>query len=100
MGKKPHHMRHGVPDDVPVVFTHADLTPSNIIVSSSASQPRTFLAIVDWHQSGWYPAYWEACKSISNADPESERGQGLPSVFTPYQCLHVYSYMLSVGIGI
>jgi len=101
IGERPHPMRPGVPDDIPIMFTHADLTPSNVIVSSSASGPHTILAIVDWHQSGWYPAYWEACKSISNADPNSEWGQGLPFVLRPYnECLSVYSYMISVGIGI
>jgi hypothetical protein len=43
-----HHIRTRpfLPDEVPIVFKHADLHPSNIL-----------------HQSGWYPAYWEYCKA-------------------------------------
>jgi Phosphotransferase enzyme family len=96
-----HPMRPGLPDDLPMFFTHADLTPSNIIVSSSPSGQLTIVAIIDWHQSGWYPAYWEACKSISNADPDSEWGQGLPSVFVPYsEFLRSFAWMISAGVAI
>jgi hypothetical protein len=59
--KPPHPYRHHLPDDVPIIFTHADLHPSNILVSTG-SNPRV-IAIIDWHQSGWYPAYWEYCKA-------------------------------------
>jgi len=59
--KTPHEFRHHFPDQDPIVFTHADLHPSNILVSAGPN-PRV-LAIVDWHQSGWYPAYWEYCKA-------------------------------------
>lgn len=46
----------GLSDDRPVVFTHGDFHRNNIIVSRKAkgSTPRV-LAIIDWHQSGWYP---------------------------------------------
>jgi thiamine kinase-like enzyme len=94
-------MRPGLPDDVPVFFTHADLTPSNIILSSSKSGPQKIVAIIDWHQSGWYPAYWEACKSISNADPNSTWGKGLPSVFAHYdEVPRSFQWMISAGIAI
>ena len=93
-------MRAGLPDDVPVFFTHADLTPSNIILSSQSGQQR-IVAIIDWHQSGWYPAYWEACKSISNTDPKSALGEGLLSVFAPYHELpRTFPWMISAGIAI
>ncbi|KAI9043375.1 uncharacterized protein KD926_003905 [Aspergillus affinis] len=46
--------------EVPVVFTHDDLVPPNIILSPGPNPVVT--AILDWGQAGWYPAYWEYCK--------------------------------------
>jgi aminoglycoside phosphotransferase (APT) family kinase protein len=43
-------LRKGFPDDSLVVFTHADLHPSNIIVS--ATQLRRIIALFDWRQPG------------------------------------------------
>ncbi|KAH7150465.1 kinase-like domain-containing protein [Dactylonectria estremocensis] len=61
-GKKtPHPYRTFLPDEVPVVFTHGDLHPSNIIISPGPN-PK-IAAVVDWQQAGWYPAYWEYCKA-------------------------------------
>ena len=40
-------------------FTHADLHRSNIMVSQDANGIPFITAIIDWHQSGWYPASWE-----------------------------------------
>ncbi|OCH95598.1 kinase-like protein [Obba rivulosa] len=56
-----HPMRPKLIDDIPIVFTHGDLHPSNIVVSPADAR---VLAIVDWHQSGWLPAYWEFCKAL------------------------------------
>ncbi|RDW93784.1 aminoglycoside phosphotransferase family protein [Aspergillus mulundensis] len=50
-----------IDEEVAVVFTHADLVPSNILLSPGSS-PR-IAAILDWGQAGWYPAYWEFCKA-------------------------------------
>lgn len=47
--------------EVPIVFTHNDLCPPNILLSPGPS-PRV-VAILDWGQSGWYPSYWEYCKA-------------------------------------
>ncbi|KAJ5135168.1 uncharacterized protein N7515_004446 [Penicillium bovifimosum] len=47
--------------DVPVVFTHDDLVPPNIMLSSGPN-PKV-VAVIDWGQAGWYPAYWEYCKA-------------------------------------
>lgn len=97
----PHPMRPGVHEDAPIMFTHADLHQRNIIVSTSASRPRAVLAIIDWHQSGWYLAYWEACKSILCTWPESDWGKGLLSVFMPYHdYLPTFPYLVSAGIAI
>lgn len=45
-----------LPDTGNIKFTHADLNPRNMIVSSGR------VVLVDWQQSGWYPDYWEYCK--------------------------------------
>jgi hypothetical protein len=47
--------------EVPVVFTHDDLVPPNIMLSSGPNP--IVAAIIDWGQAGWYPAYWEYCKA-------------------------------------
>jgi Phosphotransferase enzyme family len=42
-----------------LVFTHGDLVPHNIMV-----QDGHVTGIIDWGQSGWYPAYWEYVKAM------------------------------------
>ncbi|KAI1445007.1 kinase-like domain-containing protein [Annulohypoxylon stygium] len=92
--QEPHPYRSHLPDDVPIVFTHADLHPSNIIIShqpSNAAQVQV-VSVVDWQQAGWYPAYWEYCKSRwswSNTLRESWPDKYLPLVLEP--CTH-YDY--------
>lgn len=63
--------RQLLPDDSTVVFTHADLHPSNIMVTEQGS-PCRIVALIDWQQSGWYPDYWEFCKAEFTVDPKSE----------------------------
>jgi aminoglycoside phosphotransferase len=48
-------------NDEAIVFTHNDITLPNIMVTRD-STPKV-AAIIDWAQSGWYPAYWEYCKA-------------------------------------
>jgi hypothetical protein len=55
--------RPGLLDDVPIVFTHSDLHRSNILMSWDENGAPRVAAIVDWHQSGWYPAPWEFYKT-------------------------------------
>ncbi|CAI0653049.1 unnamed protein product [Colletotrichum noveboracense] len=50
----------GTNDKRDIVFTHADLLPSNIMLTPGPL-PRV-AAIIDWEQVGWYPEYWEYCK--------------------------------------
>lgn len=47
--------------DMPIVFTHNDLCPPNILLSPGENTK--VVAIIDWNQSGWLPWYWESCKS-------------------------------------
>ncbi|OAA65536.1 Protein kinase-like domain protein [Niveomyces insectorum RCEF 264] len=53
-----------LPDDAPIVFTHGNLSLSNIIVDPERGLDGRLriAAIVDWQQAGWYPDYWEVCK--------------------------------------
>lgn len=62
--------RELLPDDAPVVFTHADLNPKNSMVSSQS--PCRVVALIDWEQSGWYPDYWEFCKAEYTVDFKSD----------------------------
>lgn len=61
--------RSGMPDDAEVVFTHADIHPSNVMVSKDSPK---IVAIIDWWQSGWYPNYWEFCKAEYTAEVNGE----------------------------
>jgi thiamine kinase-like enzyme len=48
--------RKGFPDEKPIVFTHSDLHFSNILLTPGSPK---IAAIIDWQQSGYFPAYWE-----------------------------------------
>ena len=92
-----HYMRPGIPDKEPVYFTHADLNPANIILSKSSQVP-TIISIVDFEQSGWYPAYWEGCKCRWNAGHDSDWSRLLVDVFVPHgEYLPIFSWMSSAG---
>ena len=49
-----------IKEDVLIVFTHDDIVPPNIILTSGLN-PRV-AAAADWGRAG-YPAYWEYCKA-------------------------------------
>ncbi|KAL2070322.1 hypothetical protein VTL71DRAFT_13348 [Oculimacula yallundae] len=68
----PDRWRPGLLDEVPIVFTHADLHRSNIMMTWDANGKPRVAGIVDWHQSGWYPACWEFYKTRHTAR-ESEQ---------------------------
>jgi len=40
----------------PIVFSHGDLAPRNIIVKDSK-----IAAVLDWETAGWYPEVWDLC---------------------------------------
>ncbi|KKK14603.1 hypothetical protein ARAM_006402 [Aspergillus rambellii] len=76
--------------EVPIVFTHNDFVPPNILLSPG-SNPKV-AAIIDWGQAGWYPAYWEYCKarrvnlvseSFDDALQEEWRKKYLPMILDP-----------------
>ncbi|PYH34912.1 phosphotransferase family protein [Aspergillus neoniger CBS 115656] len=69
--------RYGLPDHCAIKFTHGDLHRSNIIVTSSS--PYRVMAIIDWEQSGWLPAYWE----VRKAQMSTWSGEEWASVYLP-----------------
>lgn len=89
--------REMLPDDSPICFTHADLNPINIMVSKDS--PCHIMAIIDWEQSGWYPAYWEFCKAERTTKLGSEwQTVYLPKVLSEPDCVDVfYSYDNAFG---
>jgi hypothetical protein len=62
----------GFDDQVPIVFAHADLAKSNIILSEAGDGPCRLVAIIDWHQAGWYPQPWEYLKAALTDVYDSE----------------------------
>ncbi|TDL20692.1 hypothetical protein BD410DRAFT_363616 [Rickenella mellea] len=44
----------------PLVLTHNDLFPRNIMVSGT-----NVTAILDWECAGWFPSHWEYCKCVN-----------------------------------
>ncbi|KAJ7508641.1 kinase-like domain-containing protein [Mycena galericulata] len=60
--------RAAFPDTVAIRFTHTDLHDANIIISSSTCQ---VIGIVDWQESGWYPAHWEYAKASYSTMPST-----------------------------
>ncbi|GIK07224.1 hypothetical protein Aspvir_002881 [Aspergillus viridinutans] len=75
--------RYELPDDCAIKFTHSDLHRSNIIITSH--RPYRTLAIVDWEQSGWFPAYWEARKAQYSVSTKEEwSARYLPMILDQY----------------
>ena len=74
--------RFQLPDAAPIKFTHSDLHPSNIIVTSS--MPYKLVGIVDFEQSGWLPEYWEDRKARWTAAAEEDWAMSyLPTILPP-----------------
>ena len=49
---------------MPLVLTHLDLHPQNLIVS-----PDGRLWVVDWEFAGWLPEYWDYTRSWKSITP-------------------------------
>ncbi|KAH9919337.1 kinase-like domain-containing protein [Fomitopsis serialis] len=92
---EPDPYRDHLPNDVPILFTHGDLHPRNIMVSRPGdSSPPRVLAIVDWHQSGWCPAYWEYCKAAFSADWKGSWFKHMSSWLEPFEGFPYWQYYL------
>ncbi|KAF7125574.1 hypothetical protein CNMCM5793_001791 [Aspergillus hiratsukae] len=88
--------RYELPDDIK--FTHGDLHRSNIIISSSP--PYGTLAVIDWEQSGWFPAYWEARKAQFTALwGEEWWTRYLPTVLDQYAAIEDSWWYYIAAIG-
>ncbi|KAI0074720.1 kinase-like protein, partial [Panus rudis PR-1116 ss-1] len=48
-----------------IVFTHADLHPRNVMVTSGPDGGVELSGIIDWESSGYYPEYWEHLKAMN-----------------------------------
>lgn len=92
-----HPLRPRDPDREPIVFTHGDLDRSNIIVSAPGDGATRILAIVDWHQSGWMPAYWEYCKALLGT-PHGHEWEDFLNTFLESRYHDVYAYFEPYGI--
>ncbi|KAJ3792828.1 kinase-like domain-containing protein [Lentinula aff. detonsa] len=64
-----------MPNDHDIVFTHGDINLRNILVDFNRDRPDDdvhIVALVDWEQAGWRPAYWEKAKLVFGAEPGSD----------------------------
>lgn len=98
-----------ISSEAPIVFTHDDLVPPNILLSPGPN-PKV-VAIIDWAQAGWYPAYWEYCKArritllpedFDTALQEEWHARYLPMILDPVDDETIYYpwlwFVLSKGI--
>lgn len=84
--------RRGLVDDAPICFTHSDLHPSNILITSKGTPH--ILALVDFQQSGWLPDYWEYCKARLTARIGDDWEKiYIPMFLEPYpECFQSYIF--------
>lgn len=77
-------------DDSPIHFTHAHLNPVNIMVSKDLLC--RILAILQWEQPGWCPAYWDHCKAkyTTELGPEWQTMYLHPQLYPQHQ-MHIKS---------
>lgn len=92
-------MRGQLPDEAPITFTHADLHPSNIMLTATDVKPVRVLAILDWHQSGWYPGYWEFCNMLYCVDMDGDWAKDyVPTILEKPDCFDGWWYYMN-GLG-
>ncbi|KAG4443298.1 hypothetical protein IFR05_001242 [Cadophora sp. M221] len=58
---------HSKSDSYVTKFTHADMSPENILVKNGK-----ITGIIDWEFSGWFPEYWEYTKMYFGWRPYRE----------------------------
>lgn len=84
----------------PLVFTHQDISPRNLIVDESGK-----LWIIDWDMAGWYPIYFEyACIQQDIGVPQAPTPVGwrkaalsvLPDYSKEYRSLQAIAWALDV----
>lgn len=71
------YLRMSLPSDHPIVMTHGDVCPLNILVESEDAMD--IAGIIDWETGGAYPEYWE----YVNAFKSSFNSQGDWCLYLP-----------------
>ena len=90
----------GLVDDMEVVFTHNDLAQSNILISKPGDGQTRIIALIDWHQSGWYPEPWEWLKAFIVAYPGSDwRDYIGPLQQAKYEYYYAWNYVIMSIVG-
>jgi aminoglycoside phosphotransferase (APT) family kinase protein len=69
-----------LPSGQPLVFTHGNLDPRNIIIDFVDGKAK-IVAVLDWAQAGYYPAYWEYVKAHWEEDSDVIFDGGFEDVF-------------------
>lgn len=64
----------------PIVFTHGDLAPRNIMVLGTE-----IVAVLDWESSGWFPSHWEYCKAVFGDNTSEQWKRWIPMVVPVYE---------------
>ncbi|KAJ3769863.1 kinase-like domain-containing protein [Lentinula raphanica] len=68
-------IRREMPNDHDIVFTHGDISLRNILINAEGDGPDDevkIVALLDWEQAGWRPAYWEKAKMLFIASPTTD----------------------------
>jgi aminoglycoside phosphotransferase len=78
----------------PIVFTHGDISPRNIMVQGSR------ITLIDWETAGWFPAHWEYCKArFTSWGPSAHIWDNwIPMVIPPFE-LEFTADMYLLGEG-
>ncbi|PFH49470.1 hypothetical protein AMATHDRAFT_63171, partial [Amanita thiersii Skay4041] len=71
--------------NIPIVFSHGDIMPRNLIFKGGLNKWRngpSRIHIIDWEFAGWMPLYWEALKAtFMECEPDSEWTRLIREVF-------------------
>ncbi|KAG2092518.1 protein kinase subdomain-containing protein PKL [Suillus discolor] len=72
-------------DGVPIVFSHGDLLPKNLIFPGGLNHWRSGgekICIIDWEYAGWMPIFWDALKATwLECEPDTEWLQMMRTIF-------------------
>ncbi|CAK7212705.1 hypothetical protein SBRCBS47491_001557 [Sporothrix bragantina] len=89
----------------PVVFTHGNVYPGNIMVDIDSTKPTEYVVtgIIDWEESGFYPAWFEATKVLYNFKEYYDEPKGRTGLedwwrYVP-RCIAPASYPAEWAIG-
>ena len=74
-------------DNSPIVFTHGDFRPANILARIQSDGSCLITSLIDWENSGFYPDYFECMKCTTLLTPmgTSDWFEYLPPCISPLQ---------------